>query len=338
MKKSVNLLYEFVGYRDPTPKILPIITKPFPDELFSSWILRCSHRHELKPHVFAKFVWGNVAIWNRDIDKSIKRTSLELICSLNQISYQAGFQTTLRSYEGVLFPQLNENGAQSFITTAGIYHRKRKQYALMYCPVCLKEAPYFRKHWRISIICCCTKCCIYLMDKCPHCATAIMPFRLNIEKKRLFSDLMLNTCWNCKRDLADTHGVPAAPEIVIFTKRIESKLRFQKEKLDPFFNRLIFLNRVLVSNRKLIYYLKSKGVCSIPNVEKPRKNVVFEFLDLEYRIEVMKGAKYLLDKWPVRFRTFVKITNINYSDLVQEQKHKHYYPADLLSILKPKTT
>lgn len=337
MKKSDNL-YEFASYSAPEPRILPIITKPFPDELFSSWILRCSHRHELKPYVFAKFVWGAIAIWNRDIDKSIKRSSLEIICQLNRVSYKTGFQTTLKSYEGILFDQLNETGVQDLITTAGIYHRKRKQKSLMYCPICLKKELYFRKLWRVSIICCCTNCKIYLRDKCPHCSEAIMPFRLNIEKRKLFNDFQLNTCWKCKLDLTDTPGVPASQEIIMMTKRIEKQLRSIHVPLAPLFSRLRFLKRVLVSNRKLIFHLQALNVCNIPTQAKPQRNSLFEVLNVEERAEILKGAAYLLHAWPSRFRRFVSYSNINYSELVQERRHKDFYPVDLQSVLKSKTT
>lgn len=337
MKKSDRLPFEFEGYKDSEPKILPIITPPFPEELFSSWILRCSHRHQLKPHVFSKFIWGNTSIWNRDIDKSIKPEALQLICDLNRVSFKMGHQTTLKSYEGILFENLNENGAEHFINTAGIYHRKRKQNALMYCPLCLKKEPYFKKQWRVSLICCCTTCKIYLRDKCPHCGEPVIPFRLNIEKKRLFNDLLLSNCWKCRQDLTNAKIISASPVIIEFTKQIEMKLKCGQDQSDIIFSRLLFLKRVLISNRKLIHYLKSKNICKIPNTKKPNRNKIFEFLEVTKRIEVIKGIEYFLEDWPNNFKVFVDEIRPNYSEFVQGRKHEQNYPRDLLDILKPKT-
>lgn len=337
MKRYDKSPYEFSGFKISASQILPIITKPYPNELFSSWVIRCSHRHELKPYVFGKFVWGSVAIWNRDIDKSIKSSSLSFIAELNRVSYHTAFQTTLKSYEGILFDQLYENGVQDFITTAGVYHRKRKRMALMYCPICLKENPYFRKVWRVAIVCCCTRCNVYLRDKCPHCSEAIIPFRLNIEKKRLFQDFPLNICWNCKNDLTEAVLIPVERNILKLTKAIEQRLKIDHGQA-IFFNRLQFLKRILVSNRKLISHLKTLQVCDIPTQDKPLRNTLFELLSIEDRIEILKGIAFFMDKWPNRFKTFIKAYNLNYSELVQEQRHKDFYPDDLQSVLKSKAS
>ena len=336
MKRLDKITYEFSEYSNKKTKVLPLLTYPYPEELFSSWLLRSCYKFEIKPHSFSKFLWDGIAIWNRDIDKSLKHESLIEFCNLNVTPFEVGIKTTLKSFEGILFSKLNENGSSDFINTAGIYHRKRKQHALMYCPICLKSNKYFKITWRVSLITCCTKCKVYLKDECPNCRESIVPFRLNIGTKGIFNPLFINYCWNCKADLTKFKSKNASKKILKFTREIE-KLLFKKGKSNKLIvARIIFLKRVLVSNRALISYLKQKRVCEIYSVEKPTKNIEFERLDISKRLEIIKGIVYFLSDWPKSFNLFIKESQLNYSEIVTEKRHKECYPNDLLAILFPK--
>ncbi len=133
-------------------KILPCSTKPKDGELFSCWLIRLSNSHFYKCHSFYSLLFPNHSIWNRDIDKSVKREFLVELSTITLSNYDELFSTTLKSYEGNLYLNHNPNGNTKWILPLGIEHRKRYKYGLSYCPSCLKKdkkATYYRKNWRI---------------------------------------------------------------------------------------------------------------------------------------------------------------------------------------------
>lgn len=337
MKKSDNEFFEYLEYKEEITRILPLYTKPFKDEIFTSWLLRCSSKYQLKPHTFSRYIWGETAIWNRDIDKSIKHESLEKFCSINNTNFEDGYRTTLQSFEGILFDRLNINGHSNFINSVGVFHRKRKRYALMFCPNCLKSNPYYRVTWRLSLIVSCLDCKLYLHDRCLNCKEPVMPFRLNIGEKGSYNNIDLNFCWKCNFDLSSANSKRADHSIITFTSIIHEFLREPTIESKTYLNRLVFLKRVLVSNRKLAKYLKTKRICSIKILKKPNRNPEFEILDVKCRIEIIKGMNYFLSDWPNNFKLFISNTNINYSEIVSERMHKHLYPKELLNFLAPKS-
>lgn len=328
MKKSDNRTFAYSVIENYHTPILPFFIRPHKDELFSSWLIRCSYLYKAKPHVFSKFIWGSTQIWNRDIDKSIKIEDLNKFSELNHTSLHDGFLTTLKSFEGILFDEINVNGQCKLITTAGIYHRKRKHFALMYCPVCLRQNKYFRKNWRLAILISCPTCKVYLLDRCYNCGNPLMPFRLNVSEKGSYSDLFLNYCWCCKFDLCEGPTIKPPEKVLKFTAQVDKYLNdnSMKSEAREFFKELIFFVRILTSNRKLIIYLANKEICRIPNVPKPLKNFPIEMLSLENRKEVIQGLIYLLSDWPKNFVKFIKENNVKYSELVFEKSHKKDYP------------
>ncbi len=300
-------------------------------------MLRCSYLYKLKPHAFATFIWRNAAIWNRDIDKSIKDKDLELFASLNQTDLDIARTTTLRSYEGILYQRTVINGQNRFLNTTGVYHRKRKYYALMYCPSCLSQDKYFMKIWRLSVFTSCPYCEIDLNDRCYKCQSPIIPFRINISERlserHKYHDLYMNFCWNCKTDLCLTQQTRSCQPIIQLTKEINDYLHLQgntHESALSYFNRLNFFLRIIKNNKTLITFLTREKICMIANNSSLVKSKTFETLDLTERREVLKGYIYLQRDWPDNFKKYIKENDISYSDLISEKSHKKDVPAEVL--------
>lgn len=106
-----------------TSPLWPIRYKPLPDELLSSWLVRLAHGHGLKVQTFCNLIFGNrLQVWNRDVDR------LGPDWLVNELSARTGtplviaYGTTLRAYEGLLYPQFKPSGVLQWILT----HEKPK--------------------------------------------------------------------------------------------------------------------------------------------------------------------------------------------------------------------
>lgn len=333
MKKLDNKIYEFKVINPYSPIYLTKFTAPFPDELLSSWILRCAKLYNLKSHVFAKFVWGKTAIWNRDIDKSIKQEDLEIFAKINNVPYEIAYNSTLNFYKGKLFDKININGQTKFINTTGVYHRTRKHFALYYCPICLENINYYRKIWRISIIIVCPKCNIYLKDKCDNCNSPILPHRIYMTKDSGYN-VSLSICFNCKKSLYETTIIHADEIMKKLTKTIMEKIDETPDQSMRYFKLFYFFIRVVTFNRIIANYLNEKGITHIPDFSKKYRKHTFEILTLYEKKEILLGCQHLMKNWPLNFTKCIKTCEINYSDLVIETSHKNELPDQIKKVLK----
>jgi hypothetical protein len=117
----------------------PAHLQPKPDELLSSWIVRLAIAHGQKLHTFCSITWPRKSIWNRDIDKSADVEIVRVLSRKTATHIKRAWATTLASYEGVLYEKHTRFGPAAWIMPVGIYHRKRMQFGLQYCPICLAE-------------------------------------------------------------------------------------------------------------------------------------------------------------------------------------------------------
>jgi hypothetical protein len=333
LKKLDNNIYEFKVIDKHSPICLTRLTVPFPDELLSSWILRCAKLYNLKSHVFAKFVWGKTQIWTRDIDKSIKKEDLEIFAKINNVPYEIAYNSTLNFYVGKLFDKININGQTKYINTTGVYHRNRKYYALYYCPICLENINYYKRIWRISIIIVCPKCNIYLKDNCENCNSPILPHRIYMTKKNSYN-LSLSTCYNCKKPLYETTIVHASEGMKKMTKTVMQKLGDTPDQSISYFKLLYFFIRIITFNRTIANYLNEMKITHIPDFSKKYRKHTFEVLTLIEKENVLLGCYYLMKQWPFNFKKCIQMCGINYSDLVIERSHKNELPDQVKMILR----
>ena len=195
-----------------TSSLWPIRYKPFPDELLSCWLVRLAHGHGLKVQTFCNLMFGNRRqVWNRDIDRRAPAWLVDELILRTGTSRESAWGTTLRAYEGILYPKFRLSSTLQWILALKVYHRTRQGYGLQFCPKCLAEdnIPYFRKHWRIALNTVCSKHGTMLFDRCPHCSAAVAFHRLDMAGVEAIDVAPLSYCHSCQSDLRD--AVPEKP-------------------------------------------------------------------------------------------------------------------------------
>ena len=117
--------------------ILPAHPKPYPDELFTSWLVRLAHANGLKVQTFCHLLFPNYEIWNRDIDRHTPDWLVNTLAEKTGCSTIRIKTTTLDSLQGRLFDKNNFSGQLTWINSLKANHRKRDNNAIVYCPLCL---------------------------------------------------------------------------------------------------------------------------------------------------------------------------------------------------------
>lgn len=193
-----------------TSPLWPIRYKPFPDELLSCWLVRLAHGHGLKVQTFCNLMFGNRhQVWNRDIDRLAPAWLVDELILRTGTSPESAWGTTLRAYEGILYPKFRLSGTLQWILALKIYHRTRQGYGLQFCSACLAEdkIPYFRKRWRIALNTVCSRHGTMLFDRCPHCGAAVAFHRLDMAGVEAIDVAPLSYCHSCQFDFREAVSV-----------------------------------------------------------------------------------------------------------------------------------
>lgn len=133
----------------------------------------------MKVHTFCHFVWPGKQIWTRDIDLCADEELLARLSEGTGTPLPDALSTILQSFEGTVFERCFPKGRTRLISPVGVFHRKRRGYGLLYCPICLAsdDEPFFRRHWRLALISSCPRHGRVLVDRCPECDVPIAPHK-----------------------------------------------------------------------------------------------------------------------------------------------------------------
>lgn len=308
--------------------LFPAFIKPEPSELFSSWVVRLAHEHYMKVHTFTAFNFPDKQFWNRDIDRSVTDDLINQLALRNNCSFDTAYQTSLRSYEGLLFERHNEKTTSKWIMPLGIYHRTWKHKGLMYCSECLKkdkEKPYYRKQWRLSLSVVCIECKCFLRDCCINCGAPVSFFRSELGHKLKDPSNSIGCCYNCGFDLSKSKYLPADDEILNIQKQIYSIIRYgyNQQIIYPlqFFEVLKYFLKIFTGNRTMSHSAQKEiaGLMNLNyNVPKGGYNCRFDTLSIYDRSTALRMAFWLLEDWPVRFIEFFKSISCYSSDLFRD--------------------
>lgn len=322
-------------------QILPCTFKPKPEELFSSWLVRLAYAHHSKSHTFYRILFPKISIWNRDIDSSASDELLLRLTEITTNSYQTLFNTTLRSYEGTLYLKHNPNGRTKWILPYGVYHRKRKNFGLAFCPLCLKNdglEPYFRKQWRLSFYTICTKCNVYLHEKCPQCNKPVTLFRQDLGNRNHIADTPISYCYNCKSNLAEA-SIMYAP--VKRSREQKTLMRILREgwKEDVIYPHLFFevLHQLLKILRQhghpfslLREDLALRKKISTKYFADIEKYDSFEELPIESRNLLVYLGLWLLTDFPNRLIQVLRYHGFTSSVLLRDFKNVPFWFEDVV--------
>lgn len=148
--------------------------RPLPDELLSSWLIRVALDHSVIIRQFTRAVWPEISIWTRDIDVFAPDIIIKTMAEKCEVRLDEAFGTTLRSYEGLVFPY-SGSGLTQFLLPIGVYHRVRKSPGQQWCPLCFisDKQRYWRRSWRLAFNTTCLEHGIILADRCQDCGTPV---------------------------------------------------------------------------------------------------------------------------------------------------------------------
>lgn len=312
----------------------PIHLKPYPCELLSSWLVRLAHSHGLKVQTFCAIVFGpDKNIWNRDIDKLAPDWLIESIATGTGTSIKEVINTTLKSYEGILYENHQPNGNTKWVNPLGIYHRTHKHYGLQFCPICLThdKEPYFRKYWRLAFYTECEKHHILLHDRCPSCGYAINFHRVEMGIRSLIKPRSVINCFKCHYDLRDAAKVKLHCDDWQTITQYRTLLDFHEIGWGFTDNLTIqYSHQLFDVLRHLCVLISSKprANCLLPYIAKRLgfeinttdcfSHVTFEKFNVHERHILFYCAIWLSLDWPRRFIKVCKETNLTYAYLLHD--------------------
>lgn len=309
-----------------TSSLWPIRYKPLPDELLSSWLVRLAHGHGLKAQTFCNLIFGNrLQVWNRDIDRLGPDWLVTELSARTGTSLEIAFGTTLRSYEGLLYPQFTLSGVLQWILTLKMYHRKYEGFGMQFCPLCLREdaEPYFRKSWRVAFKTVCVKHQCMMMDRCPNCGAGVAFHRRDMGHAHApFTDSLAG-CYQCGFDLSEANLMP----IISYDKPVSDWLEALCEQLTPAgTTRSVLGIDSLGVMRHLAMLLTSQYqtitlhayVCErlgVPAVQMTRGRIAFESRPLHERHHLIQLSGWLMADLALRLEAAWRAKAVRYNHL-----------------------
>lgn len=194
----------------------PLRLKPYPDELFSSWLVRLAREYEMPFAAFCRAVWPTRKL-RRDIDREIDDEALHLLSRKTGVSYADLFGMTLRSHEEQACPGNEELARELY------FRDHRTDLAIRFCSECLfGPDEYFRKDWRLDFFTLCPEHWVPLKEGCPRCGAACLfagvPFHYP-----------LSSCHCCHRSLR--YSERSARKGELNKEQLTDQMYFQEQML-----------------------------------------------------------------------------------------------------------
>jgi len=306
--------------------MLPVHLKPQKDEILSSWLVRLAMAHGMKVHSFSSISFPQKAIWNRDIDKSADNDLLKSLSLLTATSIEQVNETILASLEGFLYEKHNKFGPNPWLLPVGVYHRKRVQFGMQFCSLCLSEdkIPYFRRKWRLTFMVICEKHEIPLSDRCFNCQSPINFHRNELGDFHKLVATSLTICHICHADLREGSREFEEDSVkiseILFVNKILRAVNEGSIKVSDseqvysilFFQVLHQLMKTLAKNDFRIIKLRE----IITEENRSILHNSFDFKEYNQRLDIQEQsvttrrellffAEYLLNNWS---HTFVRLS------------------------------
>lgn len=328
---------QFNPYDDFITAPWPLVVKLKPDELLTSWLTRLSYNHLLKVHTFCSINFPGVSVWNRDFDKCVPGSVLEVLSRKTLTSAEQVKQSTLSSYESFLFEKCHIKTNTEWIMPMHIVHRIRKRCALSYCPNCLRldnHEPYYRKKWRLSLSIVCPQCQCYLYEKCFCCSSPVNFHRIELGRRSQVPYFPISSCYNCLAGLDNAPIIGAPKELIDMQKKIYNYIDtgfasyYNCQYSHLFFAVLRQIVKIICSKMPM-FELFNKTIAiemGLPHVKfNGGYSNNFDMLGLEERSTVLQKAMWLLDDWPDRFINTTKASKIWSSALLKDFTNVPYW-------------
>lgn len=286
---------------------LPLRPAPSPDELLSSWLQRLAHANVVRLSFLARRIFGDSTFWESDPDRLLAHDRALALHSVTGVSAGAVHALTMQDFVGRLYPALPAHAQVSWITPLRRQGYLRRAPGLVWCPDCLREDAYVRRHWRLSCALVCPEHGVLLRDACPHCGEPFAPLRHDLGRGRhwLHPELPFRFCAACEGRL-DAHTEPAPEDLLSFQRWVNGGLREQTMvwpdgRSVPTLEAFAVLHQVssLVRHEGLKAQLDRVG---LPGLSRPseRCNSALEDHSLEGRRVLLGRVAWLIGEWPTR--------------------------------------
>lgn len=322
-------------------ELWPAHPKPLPDELLSSWIIRTARANGLKLQTFCERVFGKqYQLWNRDIDRSAPEWLLQSMARHTGTPIERVRQTTLRIYEGRLYPKFHPSGQLRWVLSAGMYHRKRYLFGIQFCPQCLAEdkEPYFRTYWRVAVLTFCPMHALALLDRCPTCGGPIAFHRRELGRPEVTEAGPLCICHACGFDLRESPG----EHFTFYDASIRDVLQAvadyifkQPSRMDASQLEVLHqLCKLMVTKRKsasLGEYVAP--MIGAPHVWIPRGRQAFERREADCRRHVIQLSSWLLAEPETRLTNAWRTKVVAYSDLLRDFPNAPQWYRTIIEVL-----
>lgn len=330
--------------------LLPYRPRPFPDELFSSWLFRMAHGHGMRLREFSRVAFGHAPKTGVcDLDRKVDDRFLEAISLKTAIPYAQLFRATLRSYEGALFEKMTRSGTVKWILPIGVNRNYGERFGFQFCPLCLSSDrnPYYRRHWRLAFVTACSLHKCLLGDRCPHCAAPVNPVRSEIALPLKRIDANFVTCFQCGNDLrAAQGGIRASRRFLLYQKSLIClaekgggrvfgvDFNYAHLFFDVFFRILQMLLSPAIG-RVGDYVRKVSQIPFTVKILPVRGSFRFVLLDVRDRHETLDAGFWILSGWPASFLRIVRGAGVSHSSLKGKARDLPFWYTRVLKDLIP---
>lgn len=324
----------------------PVHLKPFPDELLSSWLVRLAHGHGLKLQTFCALVFGrDKSIWNRDIDKMAPDWLISKLVERTGASFQMVMDTTLKSYEGILYEHHQPNGNTRWILPLGVYHRTHQDFGLQFCPRCLAEdtEPHYKKQWRLAFYTECERHQILMHDRCPECSAPVNYHRAEMGTRSLLKGSTVH-CHSCGFDLRCSPSIRTgcqdwrtftAHRSILLSHQLGWSFidNYEFQYAQNLFDVLHHLCKLMGSNRKasqLLRYVSDELQLEAGDPTRLSRRT-FEQCNQQGRHVIFCCAVSLLLDWPERFVSVCRELRLSSAYVLVDFENAPYWFASVIN-------
>ena len=328
-----KIVYRDKKYREKMSKsIIKNHLKPYPDEIFTSWLARNATINFLQTPTFITYFFPEYKnrLLNRDADVLLSEDMAQNFAKRMLLNKKIIFNTSLQSYAGFLNETIETKTRNHLISPIKIKGTYPNIKGLKYCPYCLKENEYFKKEWRLSFYTVCPKHKCFLLDKCPQCEEPVL-----LTKRKL--DIPSFNCWNCGFIYKNAEVEKIHPNS-LSVEYLADALKILKEGYFTFNGKWyysIFYFRILKHIAKLIYqygyrscytFEKEKELhkINITSQEKIKGKFLEEIITLKESFIVFTAAFSILSSLK-NFEYYVNLNNIPIYKLNQDLNYLPFW-------------
>lgn len=275
-----------------------------PGEAFSSWIHRAAYANGMADHTFCRHLFGQRAIWNRDVDHLADDAMICAAATALVEDQKRLFNGTLRSLENVLSDRKQRGGHFPWVLSLGVYHRLRRRHGQQYCALCLSDGnAWLRLRWRLAWFVYCPEHERLLRDSCPHCDAPLHFHRMSLAIPGRLS------CPGCGGNVlsGSSDDLPKPQVIRLQRKMIHAlegrPVNLGKERIEPqeFLRGVRTLAIGVYPKRYWSGLVDGLSIIDLGQIPaKPAMNI--EHWRIRPRTFTMETLGTVLDRWPNRFR------------------------------------